>query len=85
MRRRRRTADPAEGGYDPTAMSFDGHHVTIRFVYSGDPGNGRFPSDASLDANLDGDTATATVQFFDRDWSGAIELPLSRTRAGLDQ
>ena len=71
---------PLEGGYDPTAMSYDGHHVTMRFAYAGDPSlSGRFPSDASLDANLDGETATAIVQLSDRDWSGSIELLLART------
>jgi hypothetical protein len=73
-------SEPADGGYDPIAMSFDGHHVTMRFVYAGDPDNvDRFPSDASLDADLDGDAVTATVQFFDRDWTGTIALPLART------
>jgi len=73
-------AEPTDAAYDPTAMSFDGHHVTMRFVYAGDPENGdRFPSDASLDADLDGPNVTATVQFFDRDWTGAIDLPLERT------
>jgi hypothetical protein len=61
-------------------MSFTGNHVTIRFVYAGDPDAGdRFPSDASLDADLSGDSVTATVQFFDRDWSGSFALPLERT------
>jgi len=72
--------EPAGGAYDPTAMSFDGHHVTMRFVYAGAGGAAdRFPSDASLDANLDGDTVTATVQFFARDWTGSIAIPLVRT------
>jgi hypothetical protein len=61
-------------------MSFDGHHVTMRFVYSGDADNSdRFPSDASLDADLDGDAVSATVSFFARDWTGSIQLPLART------
>ena len=73
-------AEPTDGAYEPTAMSFDGHHVTMRFVYAGDPDAGdRFPGDASLDADLDGDTVNATVQFFDRDWTGSIQLPLART------
>ncbi len=73
-------AEPTDGAYEPTAMSFDGHHVTMRFVYAGDPDNSdRFPSDASLDADLSGDSVTATVQFFDRDWSGSFALPLART------
>jgi S1-C subfamily serine protease len=73
-------AEPADAAYDPTAMSFDGHHVTMRFAYAGDPENSdRFPSDASLDADLSGDSVTATVQFFDRDWSGSFALPLART------
>ena len=72
--------EPADAAYDPTAMSFTGNHVTIRFVYAGDPDAGdRFPSDASLDADLSGDSVTATVQFFDRDWSGSFALPLERT------
>jgi S1-C subfamily serine protease len=72
--------EPFEAAYDPTAMAFDGHHVTMRFVYAGDPSaSDRFPSDASLDADLDGDAVTATVQFFDRDWTGSIALPLART------
>jgi hypothetical protein len=71
--------EPIEAAYDPTAMAFDGHHVTMRFVYAGDPSaSDRFPSDASLDADLDGDAVTATVQFFDRDWTGSIALPLAR-------
>jgi hypothetical protein len=73
-------SEPTDGAYDPTAMSFDGHHVTMRFVYAGDPDDGdRFPSDASLDADLDGNAVTATVQFFDRDWAGTIALPLAHT------
>ncbi|HEY5348869.1 MAG TPA: serine protease [Candidatus Lustribacter sp.] len=69
-----------DGAYEPTAMSFDGHHVTMRFVYAGDPNEGdRFPGDASLDVDLEGDTASAIVQFVDRDWSGSIALPLART------
>jgi S1-C subfamily serine protease len=73
-------AEPSDAAYDPTAMSFDGHHVTMRFAYAGDPENSdRFPSDASLDADLSGDSVTATVQFFDRDWSGSFALPLART------
>lgn len=70
---------PVEAAYDPTAMAFNGHHVTVRFVYAGNPAaSERFPSDASLDADLDGDAATATVQFFDRDWTGSIALTLAR-------
>jgi hypothetical protein len=73
-------AEPADGAYEPTAMSFDGHHVTMRFVYAGDPDNSdRFPTDASLDADLEGDTVSATVQFFAANWTGSIELPLART------
>jgi len=73
-------AEPTDGSYTPTAMSFDGHHVTMRFVYSGAADNvDLFPSDASLDADISGDAATATVQFFDRDWSGSIALALERT------
>ena len=61
-------------------MSFNGHHVTMRFVYAGDPDNSdRFPSDASLDTDLDSDTVTATVQFFAAEWTGSIQLPLART------
>lgn len=72
--------EPTRADYEPIAMSFDGHHVTMRFVYAGDADAGeRFPSDASLDAQLDGDDVTATVQFFDRDWTGTIALPLERT------
>jgi hypothetical protein len=72
--------EPTEAAYEPTAMSFDGRHVTMRFVYAGDAGAAdRFPSDASLDAQLDGNNVTATVQFFDRDWTGSIALPLART------
>ena len=73
-------AEETEGSYEPTAMSFDGHHVTMRFVYSGDADNSdRFPSDASLDADLDGDAVSATGSFFARDWTGSIQLPLART------
>lgn len=73
-------AEPAEGAYEPTAMSFNGHHVTMRFVYAGDADDAdRFPSDASLDADLDSDVPNATVQFFAGNWTGAIELPLART------
>jgi hypothetical protein len=61
-------------------MSFNGHHVTMRFVYAGDADDAdRFPSDASLDADLDSDTPNATVQFFAGNWTGSIELPLART------
>ena len=73
-------AEPTDAAYDPTAMSFDGHHVTMRFVYSGDQDNAEnFPGDASLDAELDGDTATATVSFFAEDWTGSMQLPLTST------
>jgi hypothetical protein len=73
--------EPTDGAYDPTAMSFNGKHVTMRFVYAGDPDNqALFPSDASLDADLDGSSATATLQFFDRDWNGSIAVPLAATR-----
>jgi hypothetical protein len=73
-------AEAADGAYEATAMSFDGHHVTMRFVYAGDPANGdRFPSDASLDADLDATAATATVSFFASDWTGSIQVPLART------
>jgi hypothetical protein len=73
-------SEPAEGAYDATAMSFNGRHVTMRFVYSGDPDNSdAFPSDASLDADLGGDAVTATVSFFAADWTGSIQLPLTRT------
>lgn len=73
-------AEPVDGAYEPTAMSFNGHHVTMRFVYAGDPQNSdRFPSDASLDTDVDGDTVTATLQFFAGNWTGSIELPLERT------
>ena len=72
--------EPADGTYDPTAMSFNGHHVTMRFVYSGDQDIAEnFPGDASLDAELDGDTATATVSFFAEDWTGSMQLPLTST------
>ncbi len=51
----------------------------MRFAYAGDPENSdRFPSDASVDADLSGDSVTATVQFFDRDWSGSFALPRAR-------
>jgi hypothetical protein len=70
----------AQGAYEPTAISFDGRHVTMRFVYAGRPADADlFPSDASLDADLDAGGASATLQFFDRDWNGAIALPLART------
>ena len=72
--------EPTDGAYDPTAMSFNGKHVTMRFVYAGDPANeALFPSDASLDADLDGSSPTATLQFFDRDWNGSIAVPLAAT------
>ena len=72
--------EPADGAYEPTAMAFDGKHVTMRFSYAGSPANEQFfPADASLDADLQGDTATATVQFFDRDWTGSIALQIART------
>jgi trypsin-like peptidase len=73
-------AEPADAAYEPTAMSFNGHHVTMRFAYAGDPDLGdRFPSDVSLDADVDGNAASATLQFFDSDWTGSIALPLLRT------
>jgi hypothetical protein len=73
-------AEPADAAYEPTAMAFNGHHVTMRFVYAGDAEEGdRFPSDASLDADLDSDEPNATVQFFAANWTGSIQLPLART------
>lgn len=72
--------EATNGPYEPTAMAFDGKHVTMRFVYAGNPAYGkRFPADASLDADLDGESATATLQFYDRDWNGSIALPIART------
>jgi Trypsin-like peptidase domain len=69
-----------DAAYDATAMSFDGRHVTMRFAYAGDPANADlFPADASVDADLGGDAANATVQFYDRDWSGSLVLSLART------
>lgn len=70
-------SEPMAGTYEPVATSFDGRHVTMRFVYAGDPAlQSRFPGDASLDADLGAASPAATVQFFDRDWSGAIDVPL---------
>ncbi len=72
--------DPVNGMYEPTAMSFDGRHVTMRFVYAGDAHYAdAFPADASVDADLDDAAPTATVQFFDRDWSGTIAVSLDHT------
>ncbi len=72
--------DPVNGIYEPTAMSFDGRHVTMRFVYAGDAQYAdAFPADASVDADLDDAAPTATVQFFDRDWSGTIAVSLDHT------
>jgi hypothetical protein len=72
--------DATDGSYEPTAMSFNGHHVTMRFVYAGNADDGdRFPSDASLDADLDSDAPSATVSFFASDWTGSIQLQLART------
>jgi hypothetical protein len=72
--------DPVNGSYEPTAMSFDGRHVTMRFVYAGDAQYAdAFPADASVDADLDDAAPTATVQFFDRDWSGTIAVSLDHT------
>jgi hypothetical protein len=74
------TASDVQGAYEATAMSFDGRHVTMRFTFAGDAADAsRFPSDASLDADLDGNGSTATVQFFASAWSGALALPLVRT------
>jgi hypothetical protein len=73
-------ASDAQASYEATAMSFDGRHVTMRFTFAGDPADAsRFPSDASLDADLDGNGSTATVQFFAPAWNGALALPLVRT------
>jgi hypothetical protein len=73
-------AEAVDAAYEPTAMAFNGHHVTMRFVYAGDAEDGdRFPSDASLDADLDSDAPNATVQFFAANWTGSIQLPLART------
>jgi hypothetical protein len=72
--------EPMNGSYAPTAMAYDGHHVTMRFTYAGDAEDrDLFPADASLDADLDGDAVTATVSFFANDWNGSISLPLAHT------
>ncbi len=72
--------EPTDAAYEPTAMAFNGHHVTMRFTFAGDPDVGdQFPSDASLDADLDAESVSATVQFFAPDWTGAITVPLERT------
>ncbi len=73
-------SEPADGSYEPTAMSFNGHHVTMRFAYAGDKDDAEtFPPDVSLDADLDSPARTATVSFFSRDWTGSMEIPLQRT------
>lgn len=72
--------EPTGGSYAPTAMAYDGHHVTMRFTYAGDAEDRDvFPPDASIDADLDGETATATLSFFAQDWNGSIRVPLART------
>jgi hypothetical protein len=71
---------PSDGAYEPTAMSYTGRHVTMRFAYAGDPNlSDLFPSDVSLDADVGGEGASATLQFFDEDWTGSIAVPLART------
>jgi hypothetical protein len=52
----------------------------MRFAYAGAPENADlFPADASVDADISGDPANATVQFYDHDWSGSLVLSLART------
>jgi hypothetical protein len=72
--------EPSDGAYEPIAMSYNGRHVTMRFAYAGDPNmSDIFPNDVSLDADVAGDGASATLQFFDEDWTGSVAVPLART------
>ena len=69
----------AQATYAPTLMSFDGRHVSMRFVFAGEPAAADlFPPDARFDADLAAGTAAATLQFADRDWSGALAITLNR-------
>jgi hypothetical protein len=70
----------AQATYAPTAMSFDGRHVSMRFAFAGDPADAElFPPDARFEVDLDAGPAAATLRFLDRDWSGALALTLQRT------
>ena len=77
-------SEPVDGNYVATATSYDGRHVTMRFSAAGDDDDAQlFPADASLDVDLTGDRAIATLQFFDTDWSGSISVPLAHTQGTL--
>ena len=78
-------SNPADASYEPSASSFDGAHVTIRFRHiagsdtsaADDP---IFPSDISLDADLTTAPVTAHVQLIDADWDGVFDVIASRDR-----
>jgi hypothetical protein len=78
-------SEPSEATYEPAATSFDGHHVTIRFRYVAGPDPSAadaalFPSDVSVDADVDAAPVTAHVQLMDADWDGTFDVIASKDR-----
>ena len=78
-------SNPSDAVYEPAASSYDGRHVTIRFRYV--PGrdvsaadDALFPSDVSLDADLNAAPVTAHMQLIDADWDGDFDVTASRDR-----
>jgi hypothetical protein len=78
-------SDPAEGSYEAAASTFNGRHLRVRFRFVDDadpnaPASALFPSDVSLDADLDASPVTAHVQLVDHDWGDAVDVIASRDR-----
>jgi hypothetical protein len=78
-------SNPSDGAYRATASSFDGRHLTVRFHYAaGDDPNAAdaalFPSDVSLDADLDSAPVTAHMQLIAADWDDVLDVTASTDR-----
>jgi len=78
-------SNASDGTYRATASSFDGRHLTVRFHHAAgdDPSAADaalFPSDVSLDADLDTAPVTAHMQLMDADWDDVLDVTASRDR-----
>ncbi len=68
-----------QAAYVATVMTYDGRRVAMRLVFAGSPADAPlFPPDATLDVDLAAEPATATLQFFDRNWTGAMTVAVRR-------
>jgi hypothetical protein len=88
-----RDNEAVAGDYEAVASAFDGHHLTVRYAFAGPHGtdanapaqsaaDALFPSDVSLDVEFGNAPIVATLQLFDANWNGALDVDLSRADAG---